>query len=161
VKFRERLARIVDQTHQKESASVRSQIGIAFLPVLGEVIVFERAFSTIAQEGPNGLLILGDALTYGFGTAIAAFAASHRLPAIYPYRDFVEKGGLMSYGPDIADSFRRAAAAIEKVLNGVRPAELPVEQPIKFELVFNLKIAKALSLTIPTTILVAADEVIE
>jgi putative ABC transport system substrate-binding protein len=90
-----------------------------------------------------------------------AFAAQQRLPAMYEERDFVDAGGLMAYGPNLAANYRRAATYVDKILKGAKPANLPVEQPTKFELVINLKTAKALGLTIPQSVLVRADEVIQ
>ncbi len=92
---------------------------------------------------------------------IASQAAKHKLPAMYEVRTFVEVGGLMSYGPDLADMYRRAAAYVDKILKGAKPADLPVEQPTCFELVVSLKTAKALGLTIPQSILIRADQVIQ
>jgi putative ABC transport system substrate-binding protein len=92
---------------------------------------------------------------------VVRVAASYRLPAIYEAREFCEAGGLMSYGPSIPESFRRAAVYVDKILKGAKPADLPVEQPTKFELVINLKTAKALGLTIPQSVLARADELIQ
>jgi putative ABC transport system substrate-binding protein len=92
---------------------------------------------------------------------LVAFAAQSRLPAIFPDRDFAEAGRLMTYGPNLAANFQRAAAFVDKILKGAKPADLPVERPMKFELVINLKTAKALGLTIPPTLLFQADEVIQ
>jgi putative tryptophan/tyrosine transport system substrate-binding protein len=86
--------------------------------------------------------------------------AAHRLPGMFPFRDFVQEGGLLAYGPDYTDLYRRAATYVDKILKGTKPADLPMEQPMKFELVINLKTAEALGLTIPPTLLFQADEVI-
>jgi len=122
---------------------------------------FDAAFAAIRDGRPDALLTLGDALTFSARVSITEFAASERLPALYQYREFVEGGGLMSYGADLADSFRRAAGYVDKILKGAKPGDLPVERPTKFELVINARTAKALGLTMPPSLLLRADHVIE
>jgi putative tryptophan/tyrosine transport system substrate-binding protein len=122
---------------------------------------FDGAFATISREHPHGLLVMADTVTIGQRKRTADFAASTRIPAIYEARDFVDVGGLMSYGIDFGDHFRRAASFVDKIRKGAQPGDLPVEQPTKFELVINLKTAKTLGLTIPQTLLLRADQVIE
>ncbi len=122
---------------------------------------FEGAFVTMRKGRPDALIVLSDSLFTSQRARIVDFAAKSRLPAVYDVRLFPESGGLMSYGPDIADLFRRSATYVIKILKGAKPADLPVEQPTKFELVINLKTAKALGLTIPAALLGRADEVIQ
>jgi putative tryptophan/tyrosine transport system substrate-binding protein len=117
-------------------------------------------FEAAIHAGAAGLLVLEDPLTYSIRRQIADLAAKFRLPTMYGYRDFAEAGGLMSYGTDRRQIYRRAAEYVDKILKGAKPADLPVEQPTKFELVINLKTAQALGLTIPPTLLFQADEVI-
>jgi putative ABC transport system substrate-binding protein len=120
--------------------------------------------SVIAAQGraPNGgFVVMADAFMNARRVEIASLAARYRLPAVYPYRFFTEVGGLLSYGGDVTDNYRRAASYVERILNGEKPGELPVQAPVKFELVINLKTAKALGLEIPPTLLARADEVIE
>jgi putative tryptophan/tyrosine transport system substrate-binding protein len=119
------------------------------------------AFDTAQAEQVDGLLVVIDGLFEKNVEQIVALAAMHRLPAIYASKEFVEAGGLVAYGPSYPDLYRRAAAYVDKVLKGEKPANLPVEQPIKFELTINLKAAKALGITIPPSLLGRADEVIE
>jgi putative ABC transport system substrate-binding protein len=114
-----------------------------------------------AVEPRGGLIILPSPVAASLRERIAALAAQHGLPAIYPYRFFIASGGLVSYGVDTADLYRRAAAYVDRILKGAAPAELPVQQPTKYQLVLNLKTAKALGLDIPPTLLARADEVIE
>ena len=120
-----------------------------------------NAFAQILKERPGALLVLADRVFLHNRALIMDFAAKHRLPGVYAYLELVEAGGLMSYGPSYADMHRRAATYVDKILKGAKPADLPVEQPTKFELVINLKTAKALGITIPQSVLLRADEVIE
>ena len=121
----------------------------------------DSAFAALGAERVEGLLVPPDTTFYSRRRQIADLAARTGLSAIYGYREHVEDGGLMSYGPDIPDQYRRAAIYVDKILKGAQPAELPVEQPTKIELVINLRTAKALGLTVPPTLLARADEVIE
>jgi putative ABC transport system substrate-binding protein len=119
------------------------------------------AFDAIAKAKSDALAVLPDRTILSDRARIVQFAAQRRLPAIYPFSEFVEEGGLIFYGPNFADMFRRAASYVDKILKGARPADLPVEQPTTFELVINMKTAKALGITIPNSILLRADRVIE
>src|SRR5436189_1377446 len=121
----------------------------------------DDALATIIRERPDALLVLAERLFLHHRTRIIAFAAQERLPGVHAYRELIEAGGLMSYGPSYADMHRRAAAYVDKILKGAKPADLPVERPGKFELVVNLKAAKALGLTIPPSVIFRADEIIE
>jgi len=121
----------------------------------------ENAFAAIVRERPGALLVLADRLFLHHRARIMDFAAKHRLPGVHAYRELVESGGLMSYGPSYAGMHRRAAYFVDRILKGAKPADLPVEQPTKFELVINLKAAKALGLTIPPSLLQRADEIIQ
>jgi putative ABC transport system substrate-binding protein len=121
---------------------------------------FDKAFSVITKKRTDALLTLPDPLSVSQGKRIADFAGKNRLPAMYPRMEFVDAGGLMAYGPSYNDLFRRAATYVDKILKGAQPADLPVEQPTKFEFVINLKTAKQLGLTIPPTVLARADRVI-
>jgi len=121
----------------------------------------QRAFSAMDTERIGALIILPHPVAGQNRRLIVELAAKHRLPAIYPFREFAEAGCLMSYGPNNADLYRRAANYVDKILKGAKPADLPVEQPTKFELIINRKTAKALGLTIPQSLLARADEIIE
>jgi putative ABC transport system substrate-binding protein len=134
---------------QLESSEIRSPADL------------DGTLNSIRAQRPDGLLILGDPLTVTLQAAIANFALEQHLPAMYPFRAFVDVGGLMSYGPDHKDLFRRIAGYVDKILNGAKPSDLPVEQPTKFELIINLRTAKTIELSIPPTVLARADEVIE
>jgi putative ABC transport system substrate-binding protein len=115
----------------------------------------------LAREERGGVLVLPTVFTVSHRDAIIALAARYRLPAVYSFRFFAADGGLMSYGSDLADLHRRSAAYVDRILKGDRPGDLPVQQPTKFDLVINLKTAKALGLSVPLTLQVAADAVIE
>ena len=119
------------------------------------------AFETLRHRGIHGLIVFEDSMLVSHTGQIVHLSASNQLPAMYPFRSLVNAGGLMSYGPDIPDLFRRSATYVDRILKGARPADLPVEQPTKFELVINLKTAKALGLTIPPSLLLRADQVLE
>jgi putative ABC transport system substrate-binding protein len=121
----------------------------------------ETAFSAMAREHAQAVLVLGFGPYMAARQRVAELALRHRLPMFFSWRDHVEAGGLMSYGPDLGDLLRRAAIYVDKILKGAKPGDLPVEQPTKFELVINLKTAKALGLTIPPSLLLRADQVIE
>jgi len=141
---------------------VGPSLGLEFrLVVVSDFNDLPGMFSTIARDGFDALTLLSDAQFFSARRQISGLAATHRLPAIYEAREYVEDGGLISYGPNIPDLTRRAAAFVVKVLNGTKPADLPIEQPTKYELLINLKAARVLSLDIPTTVLARADEVIE
>ena len=121
----------------------------------------DLALSVIGREPPDALVLLVDAMILSKRVPIIAFAIRRRLPTISAFREFAEAGGLMAYGPEVPDVLRRAVGLIDKILRGAKPADLPVQQPTKFELVINLNTAKALGLDVPTTLLARADEVIE
>jgi putative ABC transport system substrate-binding protein len=121
----------------------------------------DRVFNALAHEGNGGLMVLSDLGMTNHRDALIALAAHHRVPAVYPFRYFATSGGLMSYGTDVAEVFRRVAAYVDHILRGTRPGDLPVQAPTKYDLVINLKTAKALGLDVPSTLLARADEVIE
>jgi putative ABC transport system substrate-binding protein len=121
----------------------------------------EHAFAVGAQDSPSAVYAMPDLLTFRHGPLIARLAAKHRLPVVFEFREPVEAGGLVSYGPDLVAMARYAAAFVDRLFRGAKPGDLPIEQPTKFELVINLKTAKALGLTVPPSLLVRADHVIE
>jgi putative ABC transport system substrate-binding protein len=121
----------------------------------------ERAITAFAGAGNGGLIVTPSALTTRYRDLIVALAARHKLPAVYANRYFVTGGGLIFYGPDFVDQYRRAAGYVDRILKGEKPADLPVQAPTKYELVVNLKTARALGLTLPPALLTRADELIE
>jgi putative ABC transport system substrate-binding protein len=142
--------------------AVAPSFGVELTPVdLRDASDIERAVVAFAQEPNGGLILTSSAFTTVHRERIIALAAQHRLPAIYPFRYHVTGGGLLSYGPDNIDQYRRAAGYVDRILKGEKPADLPVQAPTKFELAINLKTAKALGLDVPTQLLARADEVIE
>jgi putative tryptophan/tyrosine transport system substrate-binding protein len=122
---------------------------------------FEAAFRTASQEKVGGLFVLEDVLTFNYRNTLARLAADSGLPAMYGLREFAEAGGFIAYGPNLAQIYRRAATYVDKILRGAKAADLPVEQPTRFELLINLKAAKALGISVPPTLRAVADEVIE
>ena len=122
---------------------------------------FDAAFAAIAKDRADALFVEGTPVNYVHLRTISEFAATLRLPAVYTFREGPEAGGLMSYGPNVPDQFRHAATFVDKILKGAKPGDLPIEQPTKYELVINMKAAKALGLTIPQSLLLRADEVIQ
>jgi putative ABC transport system substrate-binding protein len=143
---------------QSAASSVGLEVTALIVRDAGEI---ERAVTQFARK-PNGSLILtASGLPVVHRDLIIRLAARYRLPAVYPYRFFAKDGGLMAYGPDTTDQYRQAAGYVARILKGENPADLPVQQSTKFELVINLKTAKALGLNVPPTLLAIADEVIE
>jgi ABC-type uncharacterized transport system substrate-binding protein len=142
--------------------SVAPSLGIELSPVgVRDRDEIERGVAAFARGSNDGLIVTAGVLGLAHRDLIIALAARYRLPAVYPYRIAATGGGLMSYGVDSADTYRRSASYVDRILKGEKPADLPVQQPTKFELVINLKTAKALGLEVPPTLLARADEVIE
>ena len=142
--------------------AVAPSVGIELRPIdVREAGEIERAVTAFARSSNNGLIVSSNALASVHRNLIVTLAARHRLPAVYPFRFFVTIGGSASYGPDTIDPHHRAAGYSDRILKGENPAELPVQAPTKYELVMNLKTAKALGLDVPPTLLARADEVIE
>jgi putative ABC transport system substrate-binding protein len=141
---------------------VAPSVGVEVSPVnvrdAGEI---ERAVTAFARSSNGGLIVTASALASAHRDLIIALAARHKLPAVYYRRYFVARGGLISYGYDSVDQYRRAAGYVDRILKGEKPADLPVQAPTRYELVLNLKTVKALGLDVPATVLARADEVIE
>jgi putative ABC transport system substrate-binding protein len=149
-----------EQVRQAEVVAATLRIRVQALEVSAP-IAFEAAFDALTRERADLLFVLADPMFFEHRTQLADQTAKSRVPALYGLREHTEAGGLMSYGPSFPDLYRRAALYVDKILKGSKPAELPIEQPTMFELVINLKTAKALGLTIPPSLLLRADQVIE
>ena len=143
---------------QAAAPSLRVEVNPVNVRDAGEV---ERAVAAFARSGNGGLIVTASALASRHRDLIVTLAGQYKLPAVYPYRFFVAAGGLISYGPDLVDQFRQAAGYVDRILKGEKPADLPVQAPNKYELLINLKTAKALGLDVPPSLLARADEVIE
>ena len=163
-----RVAVLFNPTHPgiraygQESLVAEQALGVTLQPVeVRQPSDIEPAFRHLRRERPDALYVVGNPVVALHRQAIVDFASRHRLPAIYTGRPFVDAGGLMSYGPSLRDMAHRTAVFVDKILKGAQPADLPVEQPTKFELVINLKTAQALGITLPPHLLVLADEVIK
>jgi len=144
--------------------SVAPSFGVEVSPIgvdVRDVSGIERAITAFARSPNGGLIVTTNASAAVHRDLIIALAARHRLPAVYPYRYYVTRSGLISYGPNTIDQYRRAAGYVDRILKGEKPANLPVQEPVKYELVINLKTAKLLGLEVPATVLARADEVIE
>jgi putative tryptophan/tyrosine transport system substrate-binding protein len=149
-----------DELRQTEMAA--GKLGVALQPVethSGDTL--DQAFANAVSGGADAFITFSHRFSLSHRSRIASLAVQHRLPAMYGWREFAEAGGLMVYGPNVADSLHRAASFVDRILKGGNPAEMSIEQPTKFELIINLKTAKALGLEIPAALLVRADEVIE
>jgi putative ABC transport system substrate-binding protein len=163
-----RVAVLVDPRDPPENPYVRaiggsaSSLGIALVTAYARnVAEIEEALDALARQPNGGLIVPPGAAITSHRELVSGLAARYRLPAIYGFRNWVAAGGLISYGPDVLDLYRQPASYVDRILKGAKPADLPVQQPSKFELVINLKTAKALGLTIPETLLATADEVIQ
>jgi len=142
--------------------AVAPSFGVELSPLgVGDASEIQHTLSSFAPGSNGGLIVTASALALAHRDLITTLAARHKLPAVYFQRPFVAGGGLISYGPDPIDPYRRAAGYVDRILKGEKPAELPVQAPTKYEMVINLKTAKTLGLEVPTTLLARADEVIE
>ena len=142
--------------------SVAHSLGAELIPVgVRSADEIERGLSTFGGEWNGGVIVTASPLAAVHRNLIITLAARHRLPAVYPFSYFATSGGLVSYGPDQVEQFRRAASYVDRILNGEKPADLPVQHPTKYELVINLKTAKSLGLDVAPSLLARADEVIE
>jgi putative tryptophan/tyrosine transport system substrate-binding protein len=154
--------RVLDPLYWQEATAAAQTLGVVLKPAaVSSAGELEAGFAEIARQHCRALLVMSSAVYFGARVRLAELAAQHRIAASYDNRVIAAAGGLMSYGPDTADMLRRAAFYVDKILKGANPADLPIEQPTKFQLVINLKTAKALGLAVPQALLARADEVIE
>ena len=145
----------------KEVQAAASALGLSIQPwEIRRAGDFDKVFTAMAKQRPDGLYVISSRLVTSNRKQIVGFALKSRLPSVYPQREYVDAGGLMYYGADVADSYRRVAYFVDRILKGAKPADLPVEQPTKFELVINLKTAKQIDVMIPQSLLYRADKVI-
>jgi len=146
----------------REAQEAAQELGLQTQPLdVREASELDRAFAAMARERAEALVVLNDPLFLTHRTRLVELTGAHRLPTIYGNREYVEAGGLMAHGTNLRENFRRAVVYVDKILKGANPADLPIEQPRKFELVLNLKTAQALGLTLPPALLLLADEVMQ
>jgi putative tryptophan/tyrosine transport system substrate-binding protein len=146
--------------HELQSAASTLRLDLRPIPVRSPDEL-PTALAAVMETRSSGLMVVPDSLTYSFRQVIIDFTLQHRLPGFFTYKEEIVDGGLLAYGVNLREEYRRAAVYVDKILRGAKPADLPVEQPTKFEMVINLKTAKALGLTIPPSLLLRADQVIE
>jgi putative ABC transport system substrate-binding protein len=152
----------VGGVYLRSAEQAARSLGVQFIvSAVGDAAEIDSAFASLARDAGGAMIVMPNAFTAVHRELIVALAAKHRLPATYPFRYFVDIGGLVSYGADQMDLFRRAAVYVDAILRGASPSDLPVQAPTKFELVINLKTAKELGITIPPRLLALTDEVIE
>jgi putative tryptophan/tyrosine transport system substrate-binding protein len=151
----------VDFIQQTRAAAAALDLTLQPVKEVRSATDFKEAFAAIAAAKPHAMLVVADRAMFAHRREIVAFAADQRLPTMYPYRGYVDAGGLMSYAPNDVEQFRRTAVSVDKILRGTKPADLPVEEPVRYELVINLKTAKAIGLDVPWILQQRADEVIE
>ena len=152
----------VHETFLEQTRVAAEALGVRLAPLdTGSAEEIERAFDSARAAQADGAIVFDDPVLWSHRKLFVARAASSRLPVMYGYREFVEEGGLISLGPDRIDHYRRSAIYVDRILKGAAPSELPVEQPVKFQLVVNVKSAKSIGLSVPQAVLIAADEVIQ
>jgi putative ABC transport system substrate-binding protein len=152
----------VHQVFLEQSLAAATMLGLRLAPLdAGGIDEIERAFDAAVAMKADAIVVFDDPVLWSHRKRFAALAAKWKMPAMYGYREFVQEGGLISLGPDRIDHYRRTAIYVDRILKGANPADLPIEQPLKFQLVINARAAKALGLAIPQALLLAADEVIE